>query len=55
MHGVDIDRFFHGTTPELADHEHFGLSTAGATKASNVYAFRVLAWEVSVEVVVHSQ
>lgn len=45
--GVDIDRFFHGVAPELVDPESIGLSDTGATKASDVYAFGVLAWEVS--------
>ena len=44
--GVDIDRFFHGAAPELADNECIGLSDTRATKASDVYAFGVLAWEV---------
>ena len=54
---VDIDRFFHGAAPELASyHEHFdGLTETGATKASDVYAFGVLAWEVSIEVAVLPQ
>lgn len=44
---MDIDRFFYGAAPELADHERFGLTDTGVTKASDVYAFGVLAWEVS--------
>ena len=49
--GVDIDRFFHGAAPELVDHERFGLTDTGATTASDVYAFGVLAWEVSIGVI----
>ena len=45
--GVDIDRFFHGAAPELVDAQHVGPSNTGATKASDMYAFAVLAWEVS--------
>jgi len=40
------DGFFHGTAPELVDPPRFGLTDAGTTKASDVYAFGVLAWEV---------
>ena len=47
MPGVDIDRFFRGAAPELIDPQRFGLAGGGATKASDVYAFGVLAWEVS--------
>lgn len=49
--GVDIERFFCGAAPELADGERFGSADAGATKASDAYAFGVLAWEVSIGVV----
>ena len=44
---MDIDRFFHGAAPELVNPQHFGLTDTGATKASDIYAFGVLAWEVS--------
>ena len=53
--GVDIDRSFHGAAPELAGHGRSGLASAEATKASDVYAFGVLAWEVSVEDMARSQ
>ena len=46
MPGVDIDRFFRGAAPELTDPQRFGLTGGGATKASDMYAFGVLAWEV---------
>ena len=49
MPGVDIDRFFHGAAPELVDPQRFRLTDTGATTASDVYAFGVLAWEVSRE------
>lgn len=39
--------FFHGAAPELINPQHFRLTNTGATKASDVYAFGVLAWEVS--------
>ena len=45
--GVDIDRLFHGTAPELVDPQCFGLTDTGTTKESDVYAFGVMAWEVS--------
>ena len=45
--GVEIDRFFHGAAPELVECERFGLTDTRATKASDVYAFGVLVWEVS--------
>ena len=53
--GVDNDRFFLGAAPELADPGRFGLTDTGATKSSDVYAFGVLAWEVSIEVVARAQ
>lgn len=45
--GVDIDRFSHGTAPELVDPRRLGLTDAKTTEASDVYSFGVLAWEVS--------
>ena len=44
---MDIDRFFHGTAPELVDHQRIGLTDTGTTKESDAYAFGVLAWEAS--------
>lgn len=49
MPGVYIDRFFHGAAPELVHPQRARPSDTGATKASDVYAFAVLAWEVSME------
>ena len=46
---VDVDRSFHGAAPELIDPQRFRLTDSGATMASDVYAFGVLAWEVSCE------
>jgi len=53
--GVDIDRFFYGAAPELVDHERFGLTDTGSTTASDVYAFGVLAWEVSMGLIMRSR
>jgi serine/threonine protein kinase len=47
MPGVEIDRSFYGAAPELVNPQRFGLADGGATKESDVYAFGVLAWEVS--------
>ena len=47
MPGVDIDRLFRGIAPELAVPQRYGLTDTGTTKESDVYAFGVLAWEVS--------
>ena len=44
---VDIDRFFHGAAPELVYPQSSGLIDTGPTKESDMYAFGVLAWEVS--------
>jgi len=49
MPTADIDRSFHGVAPELIDPRRWGLSDIGATMASDVYAFAVLAWEVRME------
>ena len=52
MPTVNIDRSFHGAAPELIDPQRWGLTDTGATMASDVYAFSVLAWEVRMELVV---
>jgi len=44
---VDVDRFFPGAAPELIDPQRFRLTDTGTTKASDIYAFGVLAREVS--------
>lgn len=49
MPGVDVDRSFPGAAPELIDPQRWGSTDPGATKASDVYAFAVLAWEVRME------
>ena len=45
--GVDIDRFFHGAAPELIDPQRFGFVDTGSTKESDIYAFGIIAWQVS--------
>ena len=42
-----VDRFFPGAAPELIDPQRFRLTNTGATRASDIYAFGILAWEVS--------
>jgi len=44
---VDVDRSFHGAAPELIDPRRFGFVGTEGTKASDVYAFGIIAWEVS--------
>lgn len=44
---VDVDRGFYGAAPELIDPQRFGLVGTESTKASDVYAFGIIAWEVS--------
>ena len=45
--GVYIDRFFHGAAPELIDPQRFGFADVESTKASDIYAFGIIAWQVS--------
>ena len=52
MPAMDIDRSFHGAAPELIDPGRWGVTDAGATMASDVYAFAVLALEVKMELAV---
>lgn len=44
---VDVDQTFYGAAPELIDPQRFGFVDAKTTKASDVYAFGIIAWEVS--------
>lgn len=46
MLSEDIDRSCVGAAPELIDARPWGFADTGATKASDVYAFGVLACEV---------
>jgi hypothetical protein len=46
---VEIDRFFHGAAPELIEPQRFRSTGAGATTASDVFAFGAVALEVSKE------
>jgi serine/threonine protein kinase len=43
----EVDTFFHGAAPELIEPQRFRLTSIGATAATDVYAFGVLAFEVS--------
>ena len=47
--GADVDRFSYGTAPELVVNRRLGWTDEVATKASDVYAFGVLMWEVSAQ------
>jgi len=49
MFGEDVDRSVPGTAPELIDARPWGFTDTGATTASDMYAFSVLAWEVRVK------
>jgi len=44
---TDVDRVFHGAAPELTVPQRFRFGGTEVTKASDVYAFGVVAWEVS--------
>lgn len=48
MPAMEIDRSFYGVAPELTDPRRQGPADHGATRASDVYAFAVLTWEVSI-------
>lgn len=47
--GLDVDEFFeaHGSAPELVHSRRSGSGSARATKESDIHAFGVLAYEVS--------
>lgn len=44
---AEVDRFFHGAAPEVADPQRWGVTGTGLSTASDVYAFGVLSWQVS--------
>lgn len=44
---MDVDRFSHGPKPKLINPRRFGSVNIEITKASDIYAFGVIAWEVS--------
>ena len=44
---VDAERLFRGIAPELIDPQAFGLVHARTTKASDMFTFGMLAWEVN--------
>ena len=48
MPTADVDRSFRGAAPEMIDPTRWGLVDAGASTASDVYAFCILTWEVGV-------
>jgi hypothetical protein len=45
---MSVEGLFRGSAPELMYPEELGLSYPRNSKASDVYAFGVLAWEASV-------
>jgi len=45
---AEVEEPCRGSAPELMDPEEFGLAHPHATKASDIYAFSVLAWEARV-------
>ena len=44
---IGTKKFFYGIAPELVNPNAFGLVSARATKATDMFAFGMLAWEVS--------
>ena len=44
---VASEKWFPGTAPELVDPGAFGLTQAHTTKTTDIFAFGMLAWEVS--------
>jgi len=44
---ADAERLFCGIAPELINPQAFGLVHARTTKATDMFAFGMLAWEVS--------
>lgn len=44
---VDTERLFCGIAPELINPDAFGFAHARTTKATDMFAFGMLAWEVS--------
>ena len=44
---IETEEFFYDTAPELVNPHAFGLVHARASKAADIFAFGMLAWEVS--------
>ena len=47
MPGVDVDRISYGAVPESIDPQCFAFVGTESAMANDVYAFGIIAWEVS--------